>query len=106
LVNAYSGLTFDQQSGEIGFKPAREGDGIHFWSAGRGWGTVQLSKSQMTLIVKGGELVVSRLRLPWLRGVAKVDGQVTGRDGDLILLGRDYALRSGDQLIVGVDAHG
>jgi non-lysosomal glucosylceramidase len=106
LVNAYSGLTFDQQSGEIGFKPAREGDGIYFWSAGRGWGTVQLSKSQMTLIVKGGELVVSRLRLPWLRGVAKVDGQVTGRDGDLILLGRDYALRSGDQLIVGVDAHG
>ena len=68
LVNAYSGLTFDQQSGEIGFKPARGGDGIYFWSAGRGWGTVQLNGSQMTLTVKGGELVVSRLRLPGLRG--------------------------------------
>jgi non-lysosomal glucosylceramidase len=106
LVNAYSGLTFDQQSGEIGFKPARDGDGIYFWSAGRGWGTVQLNGSEMTLTVKGGELVVSRLRLPGLRGVATVDGHATERNGDLILLGRDHALQSGDRLIVGVDAHG
>jgi non-lysosomal glucosylceramidase len=106
LVNAYSGLTFDQQSGEIGFKPARDGDGIYFWSAGRGWGTVQLNGSEMTLTVKGGELVVSRLRLPGLRGVVTVDGRITERNGDLILLGRDHALQSGDRLIVGVDAHG
>ena len=106
LVNAYSGLTFDQQSGEIGFEPARDGDGIYFWSAGRGWGTVQLNGSEMTLTVKGGELVVSRLRLPKLRGVATVDGRTTERNGDLILLGRDHALQSGDRLIVGVDAHG
>jgi non-lysosomal glucosylceramidase len=106
LVNAYSGLTFDQQSGEIGFKPARDGDGIYFWSAGRGWGTVQLNESKITLTVKGGELVVSRLRLPGLLGVATVDGRATERNGDLILLGKDHALRSGDRLIVGVDAHG
>jgi non-lysosomal glucosylceramidase len=106
LVNAYSGLTFDQRIGEIGFKPASDGDGVYFWSAGRGWGTVQLNDSKMTLTVKGGELVVSRLRLPGLRGVATVDGQATERDGDLILLGRDHALQAGDRLIVGVDAHG
>ena len=68
LVNAYSGLTFDQRSGEIGFKPARAGDGLYFWSAGRGWGTVELKGSNVTLTVKGGELVVSRLRLPGLPG--------------------------------------
>jgi non-lysosomal glucosylceramidase len=106
LVNAYSGLTFDQQSGEIGFKPARDGDGIYFWSAGRGWGTVQLNQSKMTLTVKGGELVVSRLRLPGLRGAVTVDDRATERNGDLVLLGRDYALQSGDRLIVGVVAHG
>jgi non-lysosomal glucosylceramidase len=106
LVNAYSGLTFDQRTGEIGFKPASDGDGRYFWSAGRGWGTVQLNGSKVTLTVKGGELVVSRLRLPGLRGVATVDGRATERNGDLILLGRDHALQPGDRLIVGVDAHG
>jgi non-lysosomal glucosylceramidase len=106
LVNAYTGLTFDQQNGEIGFKPASDGDGLYFWSAGRGWGTVQLNGSKVTLTVKGGELVMSRLRFPGLPGHATVDGQFTERDGDLILLGRDHMLQAGDRMIVGVDAHG
>jgi hypothetical protein len=106
LVNAYTGLAFDQRIGEIGFKPASDGDGLYFWSAGRGWGTVQLNGSKVTLTVKGGELVVSRLRFPGLPGPATVDGQVTERDGDLILLGRDHTLQAGDRMIVGVDAHG
>jgi uncharacterized protein (DUF608 family) len=106
LVNAYTGLTFDQQNGEIGFKPAGDGDGRYFWSAGRGWGTVQLNGSKVTLTVKGGELVVSRLRFAGLPGLATVDGQVTERKGDLILLGRDHTLQAGDRMIVGVDEHG
>src|ERR1700719_170905 len=36
LINAYSGLSFDQRREEIGFKPARTDDGVYFWSAGRG----------------------------------------------------------------------
>ena len=48
LINAYSGLTFDQRCGEIGFRPARAGDGVYFWSAGRGWGVVELKGSTVT----------------------------------------------------------
>jgi non-lysosomal glucosylceramidase len=105
LVDAYSGLSFDQRYGEFGLRPARTGDGVYFWSAGRGWGVVELNGSTVTLTVKGGELVVSRLRLPGLPGVASVNGQVTERDGDLILLGRHH-LKTGDRLVVGVDAYG
>jgi non-lysosomal glucosylceramidase len=106
LVDAYSGLSFDQRYGEFGFRPARTGDGVYFWSAGRGWGLVELKGSTVTLIVKGGELLVSRLRLPGMPGIASVNGQVTERDGDLILLGRHHALKAGDRLKVGVDAYG
>ena len=106
LVNAYSGLSFDQRSGEIGFKPARAGDGIYFWSTGRGWGVVELKGSTVKLIVKGGELTVSSLWMPGLPGAAIVAGQAAKRNGDLILLGKHHTLRAGDRLVVEVDAYG
>ena len=106
LVNAYTGLSFDQRCGEIGFRPARAGDGVYFWSAGRGWGAVELKGPTLTLTVKGGELVVSRLRLPGLPGAVTVDGRAAERSGDLILLGRHHTLQAGDRLVVGVDAYG
>jgi non-lysosomal glucosylceramidase len=106
LVNAYSGLSFDQRCDEIGFSPAATGDGVYFWSAGRGWGTVELKGSTVTLTVKGGQLAVSRLRLPRLSGSPSVDGRATERDGDVILLGRRHTLQAGDRLVVGVDANG
>jgi non-lysosomal glucosylceramidase len=106
LINAYSGLTFDQRSGEIGFKPARTGDGTYFWSAGRGWGVIELRGSTVILAVKGGELVVSRLRLPGLLGTATVDGQAVKRDGDMVLLGKQRVLKAGDRLMLGVDTYG
>lgn len=106
LVNACSGLSFDQLNREIGFQPAWAGDGVYFWSAGRGWGLIELKGSTVTLTVKGGELAVSRLRLPGVRGPATVDGQAAERKGDLILLGRDHTLQAGDRLIVGANAHG
>jgi non-lysosomal glucosylceramidase len=106
LVNAYSGLSFDQQCGEIGFRPARRGDGIYFWSAGRGWGVVELKESTVTLKVKGGELAVSKLRLPDRSGAVTVDGQAAERNGDVILLGRQRTLKAGDRLVVGVDGYG
>jgi non-lysosomal glucosylceramidase len=106
LVNAYSGLSFDQRSGEIGFKPARAGDGAYFWSTGRGWGVIELQGSTWTLTVKGGELAVSRVRLRAFPGVATVDGQAAERNGDVILLGRHRTLQAGDRLVVGVDPNG
>jgi hypothetical protein len=106
LVDAYSGLSFDQRYGEIGFRPARIGDGVYLWSAGRGWGVVELKGSTVTLTVKGGELLVSRLRLANRPGAATVNGEATKRDGDLILLGRHRELKGGDRLVVEVDAYG
>ncbi|HEY0793910.1 MAG TPA: GH116 family glycosyl-hydrolase [Chthoniobacterales bacterium] len=106
LVNACSGLSFDARCGEIGFRPARAGDGVYFWSAGRGWGVFERKGSTVTLTLKGGELAVSRLRLPGLSGAATVDGQAAERDGDVILLGKHRVLQAGDRLIVGVDAYG
>lgn len=67
---------------------------------------VGLKGSTLTLTVKGGELVVSRLRLPGLPGRVAVDGQAAERNGDLILLGRRHRLQAGDRLVVGVDAYG
>ena len=54
----------------IGFRPARSGDGVYFWSAGRGWGEVAFRSGTVVLTVKGGELAVSRIRLPTLPGAA------------------------------------
>ena len=67
---------------------------------------VELEGRTLTLTVKGGELAVSRLRLPGLSGVATVGGQATERNGDLILLGRHYQLHAGEGLVVGLDAYG
>jgi len=120
LVNAYSGFTFDQRIGEIGLKPARSGDGIYFWSAGLGWGVIEIknggrpgvaqrdeSGTTVTITVKGGELTVSRLRLPsrsWSR--AMVDGQTAERENDAILLGTARNLQPNDCLTVELNPHG
>jgi non-lysosomal glucosylceramidase len=121
LVNAYSGFIFDQRIGEIGLKPARSGDGIYFWSAGRGWGVIDIKNDGgaetgrdrdrggtcVTITVKGGELAVSRLRLPsrsW--STAMVDGQAAGRDDDAILLQTVRTLKTGDSLSVELNTDG
>ena len=74
LLNAYIGLSFDQRAGEIGLSPARPGDAVYFWSAGRGWGEVSFRGRTAILSVHGGELTISRLSLPTLPGPATVDG--------------------------------
>jgi non-lysosomal glucosylceramidase len=106
LVNAYIGLTFDQRVGEIGFSPVRAGDGVYFWSAGRGWGEIEFRGLTVTLRIKGGELFVSRVRLPALAGRVNVDGRYMQRDGDAVLLGAPRKLGSGDRLVIGADGHG
>jgi hypothetical protein len=107
LVNAYSGFVFDQRCGEIGINPVRYGDGVYFWSAGRGWGVIELTGASVTLFVKGGELTVSRLRLPGRSGdAAVVDGQAAHRDGDLVMLGKERTLKAGDRLAVELNPDG
>jgi non-lysosomal glucosylceramidase len=103
LLNAFVGLTFDQRVGEIGFAPARPGDAVYFWSAGRGWGEIAFRGAAATLTVKGGELRISRLRLPALAGRAFVDGRPADRDGDAVLLGAERTLGPGERIIVGAE---
>ena len=106
LLNAYIGLTFDQRIGEIGFKPAGGGEGIWFWSAGRGWGEIEFKGGGVTLSVKGGTLDVSRLRLAGFHGRPTIDGKAVEREGDLILLGGQRQLKAGDSLVVEGNARG
>jgi hypothetical protein len=114
LVDAYSGFSFDQRSGEIGLKPARSGDGVYFWSGGRGWGVIEIKETgrteggtTVTITVKGGELTVSRLRLPGRsRSTAMVDGRTAGRDHDAIFLGTARTLQAGDSLAVELNTDG
>jgi non-lysosomal glucosylceramidase len=101
LVNAYSGFTFDQRAGEIGLKPARPGDGVYFWSGGHGWGVIELKGPGLTIKVRGGELSVSRLRLPgYSWSTATVDGQTAGRDDDAVLLRTARTVKAGEQLVI------
>jgi uncharacterized protein (DUF608 family) len=103
LLNAFIGLTFDQRIGEIGFAPARGGDGVYFWSAGRGWGEIAFKGAGATLTVKGGELTVSRLRLPTLAGLVTVDGRPAEREGAVVLLETERTIAPGEGLVVGAD---
>ena len=76
---------------------------MYFWSAGRGWGEIAFSGDVVTLTVKGGELRVSRLRLPSFAGRVAVDGRPADRDGDVVLLGAELTLRPGERIIVGAE---
>jgi non-lysosomal glucosylceramidase len=106
LLNAWSGISFDQRNDEIGFRPGRSQDATYFWSAGRGWGEIEFRGPSAILTVRGGELAVSRLRLPTLPGSIAVDGKPAERDGDVVLLGARRVLRTGERLVVGADERG
>lgn len=100
LVNAWSGLSFDAHTGEIGFRPARASDGAFFWSAGCGWGQVELSADAAVLTVMGGELTLRRLGLPSLEGALRVDGVPATREGAVVHLPASRLMRAGDRVMV------
>ena len=86
--------------------PRAPGDAVYFWSAGRGWGEIEFRGRSAILSVRGGELAVSRLRLPTLPGRVTIDGRPVERDGDVILLGERRVLRAGQHIVVGADERG
>jgi len=106
LLNAYTGLSFDQRRGEIGFAPARPGDGVYLWSVGRGWGEIAFEGPSVSLVVKGGRLSIERLRLPGFPAGATLDGVRIARDGDDFLLGARRTLRPGDKIVLRADVRG
>ena len=100
LVNAWTGLSFDQRSGSLGLAPKGDVDGVHFWSAGRGWGEIAVDGASATLTVKGGELAVGRLSLPFLAGAVTVDGKAATREGDVVVLPAAIRMAAGDSLVI------
>ncbi len=100
LLNAYLGLSFDQTKGQIGFRPARNGNATYFWSAGRGWGEIDFRERQALLTVKGGELAITEIALPTLPGRATVDGVPALRSGAVIQLSGTRKLQAGSQLAI------
>jgi non-lysosomal glucosylceramidase len=100
LVNAYAGLSFDQRKGQIGFRPARPGDGVYFWSAGRGWGEVEFRGRTILVAVKGGELSITQLSLPDLKGPVTVDGRETRLEDGLVRLPEPRTLSIGNRLVI------
>ena len=103
LLNAYIGLTFDQRVGEIGFAPAVSEDAVYFWSAGRGWGEIVFRGDSVALTVLGGELRVSRIRLPMLHGGTSVDGRPAEREGAVVLLEQNGRSVQGERFVIGAE---
>ena len=102
LINAWLGLGYDARSGELGFRPARAGDGRYFWSAGAAWGEVRWSGRQVTLSVKAGTLTIARLRLSDLpAGTVTIDGTPVRRESDVLTLAAPRTLAAGQSLVVG-----
>ena len=101
LINAYLGLSFDARRKAIGFRLARAGDGTYFWSAGRGWGQLQVAGTEATITVLGGELNVAEIALGGLGPVVTVDGSPVRRSGDAVVLDGPRLLSSGESLTLG-----
>lgn len=98
LVKAWTGLTFDQRDGIIGFAPKGTVEGRHFWSAGKGWGELTVSGGEARLTVKGGSLEIGRLSLPFLAGAVTADGKGAAREGDVVILPQPVRLGAGETL--------
>lgn len=66
LLSAFSGFSCNLAEGEIGFNPP---PGVEFpvkffWSAGSGWGTVEITDREVILKVLYGKLTIKKIRLP------------------------------------------
>ena len=88
LLPIFAGFAFDLPRRFIGFSPVLAGDFRCFWSLGTGWGNYIKKEQQHKLVIKGGDLTLSSIRLGSLKSVRKVtvDGKEISfalRDGIL-----------------------
>ena len=80
LLPIFSGFSFDLPRGEIGFAPkVNKNDFSCIFSLGTGWGNVEISERSTKINVKGGELNLCALALPYIASVKAVmiDGKET-----------------------------
>lgn len=60
LVNAWTGLSYDITRGQMGFAPAKAGDGVYFWALGTAWGNVRIAGERIELSIVHGALDLQR----------------------------------------------
>ena len=73
----------------------RDEDAAYSWSAGRGRGEIEFRGATATLSVKGGELAVSRLRLPSLSAARRsMAGRRCARGRSFFSMGRASCARA------------
>ena len=80
LLPILSGMKFDLPRGELGFDPkVNATDFSCLFSLGTGWGSVEIGKNSTKINIKGGELTLSSLDLPYMSAPEKltVDGKET-----------------------------
>ncbi len=78
LLPIFSGFYFDMPHGCIGFDPIQKsGDFSFFWSLGCGYGIFGREGDTLCLSVIEGSLSISKLRLPFVKGVKafSIDGE-------------------------------
>ena len=90
LLPIYEGFSFDLPNGTLGFAPVLPGDFRAPWFAGGAWGEFSRTATKTALTVYAGTLRLTRLRLPYLKGAARVlcDGKelpFSFRQGELTL---------------------
>ena len=79
LLPIFSGFEYDMTKGHIGFAPIVKGDFKCLWSVGGSWGEISRCGGEMTLTVKGGEIVLCSFGLDRDQAVSSVtiDGKAT-----------------------------
>jgi len=82
LLLALSGFKIDMTNGEIEFNPPKMQNGEFkcFWSAGTGWGIVEISSRKILLTVKYGCLKIKAISLPFLGDNEVASVVVDGRE--------------------------
>ncbi len=108
LLVSYTGFRYDgRDGGTFTFSPVDRGRGRWFWSAGRGWGTVEQTKSSTaTIHVSGGELSVNRLNFAGWGRVKTADGEPCVVEDDVSRLVQPRRLRAGEKLVLGLEGYG
>lgn len=78
FIPILSGFRFNMAKGEIGFAPRADVEKFRsLWSVGNAWGNVEMKKNSTRITLRDGELLLSKLSLPYVESISNViaDGE-------------------------------
>ena len=107
LFNAYIGLSFDQRADEIGFSPARSGDGDLLLVGGPRLGRDRIPRTRRrSCRSRAASLPFRASACRRLPGRVTVDGRRSSATATSSCLGGRRRLGPGERIVVGADARG